>query len=312
MAEEIDEEMLEFERRFGDNRGKGGSDNPMKKVTVILAVIAGLLAIVLAYIWITNSRLVKELNREKDELTTELVSLQSDYESLNTTNNALNDSLNVEKEKVGQLIERLKKTEATNRAKMRQYEKELGTLRSIMKSYIKQIDSLNTLNVELRHEATQARKEAAQHKQKYDELVTTTEKYAATAAAGAVLKGRGISLTAINSHNQETTRSTRAVQLKTCISLIENAIAEKGDRRVYIKVFAPDGVQLAGDQQVAFTCNGEEMMASASRVVDYQGEEIEICIYFTKAADAKFTKGVYKVEVYTEQAALGSAELMMK
>ncbi len=310
MAEEIDEEMQEFERRYG--RGSDNDNNPMKKVVVVLAIVAACLALVLAWVWISNTRLVGELNREKDDLTTELISLQTDYEALSTSNTALTDSLNVEKEKVGQLIERLQKTEATNRTKIRQYEKELGTLRSIMKSYIRQIDSLNTLNIALRNEATEARKEAAQNKRKYEDLVNTTEKYAAKASAGAVLKGRGVSLTAINSSNRETDRSSRAYKLKACLSLIENAIAEKGDRTVYIKVFAPDGSQLAGEQQTPFTCNGQEMMASASRVVDYQGEEIEICVYFTRAADTRFSKGVYKVEVYTSEAALGSADLLLR
>lgn len=322
MAEELDDEMLEFEKRYGRKNESGNGDNgyyegngnegQVRKVVIILASLAAVLALVLAYVWISNMRLVKELNSEKDDLTSELIALQTDYETISTNNVALNDSLTVEKEKVDQLIERLQKTEATNRTKIRQYEKELGTLRSIMKSYIKQIDSLNTLNIALRSEATEARKEAAQSKQKYDDLVGKAEKYAAQASAGAVLKGRGVSLTAINASNRETDRSSRANKLKACLSLIENAIAEKGDRMVYIKVFAPDGSLLAGDQQTAFTCNGEEMMASASRVVDYQGEEIEVCVYFTRAADSRFQKGVYKVEVYTSETMLGSADLLLR
>ena len=311
MAEELDEEMLEFENRYG-KKNKGGNEDKMKKVVIVLAVVAGLLAIVLAWVWISNSRLVGELNQEKADLTGELIALQSDYDSLSTTNLALNDSLNVEKEKVEQLIDRLQKTNATNRAKIRQYEKELGTLRSIMKSYIKQIDSLNTLNISLRNEASAARKEAAQSKRQYDELVSTTEKYAAKVSAGAVVKGRGVTLTAINASNKETDRSSRAIKLKACLSLIENSIAERGDRLVYIIVTGPDGNILTGDQQVAFTCGDEELMASASRIVDYQGEEIEICVYFAKDAAAKFTKGVYKVDVYTDETKLGTADLLMR
>ena len=59
-------------------------------------------------------KLVKDLNLEKEDLTTELVALQNDYATLTSTNQAINDSLAVEREKVGQLIERLQKTEATN------------------------------------------------------------------------------------------------------------------------------------------------------------------------------------------------------
>ena len=311
--EDFDKEMLEFEQRY-NKKEKDEQGDKMRKLVIVLGAIALVLVVVLLVMWINNARLVKDLNSEKADLTTELVALQGEYENLNTTNQAINDSLSVEKEKVGQLIERLKKTEATNRTKMRQYEKELGTLRTIMKGYIHQIDSLNTLNVALRHEASEARKEAAESKKAYDELVTTTEVYAAKATAGAVVKARGVVLTAINSSNRETDRSSRTVKLKlkTCLSLIENSIAERGNRTIYIKVFGPEGAQLPSDQQKAFRCGDEEMMASASREVDYQGEEIEICIYFAKVDGAPFTKGVYRVEVYSTEAKLGTADLMLR
>ena len=116
----------------------------MKKVVITLSIVAAVLLGVLVFVWVSKHKLVKDLNLEKEDLTTELVALQNDYATLTSTNQAINDSLAVEREKVGQLIERLQKTEATNRSKIRQYEKELGTLRSIMKGYIVQIDSLNT------------------------------------------------------------------------------------------------------------------------------------------------------------------------
>jgi len=309
--EEFDDEMLEFEKRYG-KKAEEAQGGKMKSVVVVLSVIAGILALVLAYTLVSNLKLIDELNIDKENLTTELISLQSEYDSLSTSNLALNDSLSVEKEKVGQLIERLQKTEATNRAKMRQYEKELGTLRSIMKSYIHQIDSLNTLNTELRNEAVEARKDAAVSKRKYEELVSTTEDLKDKASVGAVVKGRGVTLAAINASAKETDRSSRTIKLKACTSLIENAIAKKGDRKVYVRIFGPDGNQMASAQQEAFVCKGESMMASSSRVVDYQGEEIDICIYFIPSEVTKFNKGVYTAELYTNEAKLGTAELLLK
>jgi len=311
--EEIDEEMLQFEKEHPakkNNGNNGGDDSDLRKVVIALSIVAAVLLIALAAIWISKSSLVKELNIDKENLTTELVALQNDYETLSTTNAAINDSLTVEKEKVEQLIERLQKTEATNRAKIRQYEKELGTLRSIMKSYIVQIDSLNTLNTNLRREASAARQEAQESRRQYEELRTTTDAYEKKASEGAIVKGRGVELTAINSSNKMTDRSSRATKLMTCLSLIENAIADRGPKTVYIRVKGPDGVLLATDSQNVFTCEGEQMIYSASREVDYQGDEVEICIYF--ANPEGFVKGVYTVDVYTAQTKIGSADLNLK
>ena len=309
--EELDEEMIQFEKDHPSKRSdNGGASKSMRTAAIALGVIAAALAVVLGVMMVKKNALVKDLNIDKQNLTNELIALHGDYEALSTTNSALNDSLNVEKVKVEQLIERLQKTEATNRAKIRQYEQELGTLRSIMKGYIRQIDSLNTLNTSLRNEATAARREAQESKRQYEDLRSTTDELSKIASAGAVVKGRGFNLVAINESNKVTDRSSRARKLRACMSLIENSIAERGWRTIYIRVKGPDDILMTDDTGKVFVCNGEQMIYSALREVDYQGEEVEICIYF--ASSENFSKGKYTVEFYTEETKLGTAEMVLK
>ena len=52
------------------------------------------------------------------------------------------------------------------------------------------------------------------------------------------------------------------------------------------------------------------MVASASRLVDYEGKEVDLSIYLNDIPG--YQKGIYTVEAYTEQAKLGSAELMLR
>ena len=285
-------------------------EDKLRKIAVALAVAAVLLGGVLAYVWTSKSKLVNELNIEKADLTMEMEELRQEYAELKTANDTLNASLEIEREKVDQLIERFQKTEATNRAQIRQYEKELGTLRSIMKHYIVQIDSLNNLNLALRQEASDARKEAAENRRQYEDLRSTTDEYARQVAEGSVVKGRGVSLHAINSSAKETDRSSRTEKLRADMYLIENAIAKKGPKRVYIRVKGPDGILLTADDRQLFTCAGEEMIYSESREVDYQGEEVEVSVYF--ASPQPFTKGVYTVDAYTTEGKIGSADLLLK
>ena len=70
-----------------------------------------------------------------------MITLQNEYATLSSDNDMINAQLDSSREEVSQLIERIKKTEATNRIMIRKYEKELGTLRSIMRNYIEQIES---------------------------------------------------------------------------------------------------------------------------------------------------------------------------
>jgi hypothetical protein len=282
----------------------------LKRVVIGLASLAVILAGVLAWIWIDRSGMIKDLNQEKEMLTVQMFELRDDYQELSTNNDSLNAQLEKEREKVEQLIDRFKKTEATNRSKMRQYEKELGTLRSIMRTYIQQIDSLNTLNIALREDAAKARTEAKQSKQRYEDLRTTTDEYAKKVEVGSVLRGRGFVLSAINSRDKDTDRSSRAAKLKTCLNLVENTIAQKGPRRIYIRVKGPDGILMTNSQQQIFTSDGEQMIYSAVREVDYQGNEIEICIFF--ASNQSYQKGVYTVDIYTEETKLGSTDLLLR
>jgi hypothetical protein len=285
-------------------------ERTLRNIVIALSVIALLLIGVLAYIWIDRSRIIGDLTVEKEQLTQQTEQLKEEYAMLTTNNDSLNVQLSKEREKVEQLIDRLKRTEATNRTKIRQYEQELGTLRSIMRGYIIQIDSLNTLNISLRKEAAAAKDEAKETRQKYEELQTTTNEYALKIQKGSMLKGRGINVVAITASNKETDRSSRTVKIKTCLYLVENNIATKGPRKIYIRVKGPDGILMTDGSQQIFNVGGEQMIYSALREVDYQGSELEVCIYF--AGSAPFVKGVYNVDVYTEEGKLGTADLLLK
>lgn len=288
-----------------DNGNKG-----LKVTVIVLAVVAVVLAAVFAYVWIDRQKMINDLTVDKQNLTNELIELQGEYAQLSSNNDSLNVQLDREREKVSQLLDRIKKTDAANRSKIRQYEKELGTLRSIMKHYIFQIDSLNTLNIALRKDAELARAEAAKSAERYQELSKTTDEYARLVEQGSEIKGRGINIVGINASNKETDRSSRIKKLRTCLSLIENSIAPKGPMRVYIRVKGPDGILMTSDQQRIFEMNGEQLVYSESREVDYQGAEVEVCIYF--ASEQGFTKGVYTVEAYASSGLLGTGDILLR
>ena len=285
-------------------------EKKLKRTMWILVVVAVALVAVLGYVWSQKSSLISELEDEKRDLTEQMESLQNDYATLSSDYDSINSQLDTSRAEVADLLERIKKTNATNRAKMRQYEKELGTLRSIMRNYIVQIDSLNTLNHKLTAEAAAARREAAASKAESAQLSQQVENLTGQVAAGSVIKARGLHIAAYNSSDKVTDRSSRTVRLLTSLSLVENDLAPKGPVRVFIRVKDPDGIILTNSNRSSFTLNGETMVASASRRVDYEGSEVDLSIYLNDIPE--YRKGVYTVEAYTEQAFLGKSELMLR
>lgn len=297
-----------MERR--ERESQLAKEKKLKRTMWILVVVAVALVAVLGYVWSQKSSLISELEDEKRDLTEQMESLQNDYATLSSDYDNINSQLDTSRAEVADLLERIKKTNATNRAKMRQYEKELGTLRSIMRNYIVQIDSLNSLNHKLTAEAAAARREAAASKAESAQLSQQVENLTGQVAAGSVIKARGLHIAAYNSSDKVTDRSSRTVRLLTSLSLVENDLAPKGPVRVFIRVKDPDGIILTNSNRSSFTFNGETMVASASRRVDYEGSEVDLSIYLNDIPE--YRKGVYTVEAYTEQAFLGKSELMLR
>ncbi len=303
---EREDPLQRLERKEAEKKSNSG----LKTVMIIMTVLAVILAGVLAYVWMSNRTLVSQLTLEKEELTEQVQALQLDYENLSSEYDVINSQLDSSREEISQLIDRLKKTQATDRNKIRQYEKELGTLRSIMRSYIVQIDSLNQLNHKLSAEAASARREAAESKKLNAALTQQVETLEGKVSAGSVLKARALRVEAFTTADKKTDRSSRVERLLVSLSLVENELAQRGPVRVYVRVTAPDGSLLSDGRGTTFTLGGNTLEATASREVDYQGAEVELGVYVNNVSS--YQKGVYSVEAYTEQSVLGTAELLLR
>jgi peptidoglycan hydrolase CwlO-like protein len=310
-------EEFDFLADSPSDKGKDNRDNKQRVILFVLVSFVVLLAGSLVYLYMRNGsiqdendRLIAEYEEEKDILTDKILALQADLDTLYSDNAAMTSKLDSSRIEVQLLIDKLSETEATNRSKMRQYEKELGTLRSIMKDYVRQIDSLNIENQKLTTAAAAARKEAADSKKKTEELTKTVANLSNKVNVGAQLKAYGITTQAYSKSDKTTDRSSRTAYLITSLTLGENDLAEKGPVMVYVRVKDPDGFLLVGETQRTFEYNGEMMSSSASREVDYQGAAVDMSIYLHDVPS--YSKGVYTVEVYSDKTLFGTTELMLR
>lgn len=303
---EKEDPIEKLERKQAEKKSNGG----LKAVMIAMIIIALALGAALYYVLTSKNKLVNELNEEKADLTEQIVALQSDYENLSSEYDAINAQLDSSREEIAQLVARVKNTEATDRAKIRQYEKELGTLRTIMRGYIAQIDSLNTLNHQLAEEAATARREAEETKQANVKLTQRVDELAGRVTAGSIIKAHNFVMYAYNNNDKVTDKANRVARFLVNLSLVENDLAPHGPVRVYVRVTDPDGNLLSDGRGTTFTFGGETLEATASREVDYQGQEVDLGIYINNIPS--FQKGIYTVNAYTTQAQLGHGELLLR
>jgi hypothetical protein len=128
--------------------------------------------------------------------------------------------------------------------------------------------------------------------------------------AYSILKAHNFVMYAYNNNDKITDKANRVARFLVNLSLVENELAERGPVRVYVRVTDPSGNLLTDGRGTTFTFNGETLDATASREVDYQGEEVDLGIYINNIGS--FMKGVYTVNAYTTQAQLGHGELLLR
>jgi len=267
--------------------------------TVILA--AALIFLVVMYFDQKNKMVEMEtvLTQEKDSLANELRLMVHGYDTLKTDNDTLMANLQREKTRIVKLLE----INATNVQLIRKYKAEIGTMREIMKGYIVQIDSLNTLNQQLVAENTGIKQQIVDVQNTNVELTKAKEELTSKVTVASVIQAKDINAVTLNKKRKETTRINNIDKLRICFTLRENPIAAPGEKEVFMRLIRPDSLVITTSPDNLFDFNGNKLVYSASRLVDYMNQDIEMCIFLDNTGD--FIVGTYSVELYLENNIIG-------
>ena len=277
----------------------------MIAATIILAL--GLLFLIIMYFSQRNrmTEMNNVLTQEKDSLANELRMMVAGYDTLKTNNDTLNANLQRERTRIVKLLE----LNASNTQLIKKYRSEISTMREIMKSYIVQIDSLNTRNKILADQNREIRQEINQVKESNTELEKVKDELTSKVEVASVIQAKDIVAVALNKKRKETTKIALLDKLRICFTLRENALASAGPKEVYMRVLRPDSLVVTGSAGNEFEYKGKNMVFSASRMVDYLKQDIEVCIYLDNTGD--FVVGNYSVELYLENNIIGRTNFML-
>lgn len=234
------------------------------------------------------------LQRDAESLVAELESLKDQ-----------NDTMMIKYQEAVVMLEQLQKEKTYNYNQLAKYKREVETLRGVMKGYLRQIDSLNTINSNLQAENVAYKKEITTAQLRADVAEEKAEELDTKVRIGAVIRASGVRMLALNSKSKEVRRIKQATRLRVDFELTANELAEPGEKSIYICITSPDGYMLASNDMILFTFEGEEMMASAMRKVDYENQSVPVSIFYDGAA---FEKGTYKVDIYIDGRHSGSQE----
>ena len=146
-------------------------------------------------------------------------------------------------------------------------------------------------------------------------LIQRQENMEQIIATGQVLQTAGISATAIRLKSSgkqvDTDRASRTEMIKTCFTLIENRIAKKGIKNLYLKIVAPNGQVLqAPDGGGQADLGGEMQNFSIQRDIDYNNQEMDVCVFYSMQGEAE--KGDYKIFLYDGSTQIATTDLGLK
>ena len=299
----------EFEEDYTPRPDSGKSIRGYRIVIIILSVI--LVAISALYFGIHRQQMLDNelLRADRDSIQNDLGRLMEDYDNLHVANDSISASLDIERGRADSLMNQLRKERRWSLAKIKQYEKEVGTLRTVMRGYLHQIDSLNSLNQKLITENISYRKEISSATLRAEMAEEKAAELDNKVRAGAVIKARGIRLTGLNARNKEVSRIRNAERVRVDFVLTANELTTPGNKAVYMRLTSPDGYVLTTEAMPTFEYEGERLSYSAMREVDYQNQDLEVGIYFDSSG---FAAGTYLVQLSCDGYMIGSAEIAMR
>jgi len=288
------------------------TEKQLKGYKVIVIVLAVVLAALTFFYFsqvgtLRDSRAI--LTEQRDTLMNQLSTMIVDFDELQTENDTINANLLVERHRADSLMTRMQQERNWSATRVRELQRELGSLRLVMQGYVRQIDSLNTLATRLANENVEIRREVNTERLRADMAEERVEELDVQVRRGAVILARGIRLLALNNNDREMSRASRSTRLRTDFTLSANELATPGSRDIYVRIVGPDGYVLADAAGSTFEAEGERMSYSAMRTVDYQNADLPVSVYYNGGG---IVSGTYSVTVYLDGQSIGNSEIVLR
>lgn len=287
-------------------------DKKDKTLIVIIVCLAVILIALFVFFMIErneNKAHIAAIHQEKEMLEQELTELSHNYDDLKTNNDTLNAKLLGEQEKIANLLDQMKEFRDNSYAEINRYKREIGTLKDVLRSYVVQIDSLNQLNQRLAQENSEVRKQMSWVRERNEKLETQQKDMKEVIARASALRTENFVVYPVNKKDKETNWK-KCFNLKAEFVITKNITTERGQRTIYLRLKRPDDKVIAFSDKSFFKYENVSLTYSAKREITYEGERLEMAIYWPN--DGSLIKGKYIAELFCDNEIIGTTEFFLK
>ena len=277
-------------------------------LVVILAIAVYLLLDTRKNLTLVSADLAEKtefFRMEKDSLEGELRNIYFSYDTLETSNLELQVEMKQQQEKIDKLIS----VQAEDAYKIKMYRREMETLRTVLRSYIVQIDSLNLQNQELMAENKQLKNTERRLATEKEQLEQDNIQLEEIKDLASTLQVSEIKLVLLNKRDKETKKIRTMVKARVDFVLRANQVTPAGEKHITLRIIRPDMVVLGSPELEMMEFDGEQIPVSASRIVNYENEDLTVSVFWTN--DGEIVPGEHTVELHAEGKMIGSSSFVL-
>lgn len=258
----------------------------------------------------------QEVIVERDNVKNDLLRLQEEYSKLESSDKLVQAELEAKRAEIAELIVQAEKHkgDAYIISKLR---KETETLRSIMKHFVVQIDSLNTYNKVIIAEKDKVTADLTAEKGVTTQLTKDKDALQSTVNLGSILKAenptvKGVKFKSGGKKEVETTKASRVERIKVSFVIGENKIAKKGVKPVYVRIMSPDGKEVtkSADEGNIVKFNGSKGYYAAKQDINYTNEDVAVDVFCPSPSG--FIPGKYLIDIICDDVIVGQTSIMLK
>lgn len=241
---------------------------------------------------------------EQLALSNEFTQIQAEFnqfedQAVYLKNDSLVQQYNAAINRVNSLMSDLNKERRSNKAnreRIAQLEKEIETLRGIVRHYLEEIQRLGAENQALQQEIDAAKQQNQQLTEQVTQTTASNKQLTQTVERARKLNITGLSLRAYNKKGKPEKNVTKARQLGVSFTVSPNNTAAPGRKEFYVRITSPEGSVLGGGG--TFSADGATLAYTARRAADYDNGELPMTVYWD--VNTTLTPGDYIVEVFCD------------
>ena len=294
--------------------GKSISTGGIVGIVIAFVVVAGI-AVFYMLSWQKSQQNIEEMTQlfeiEKEEMENEYsgFAVQYDEMKVHISNDSLIRQLDKEKQRTQQLLEELRQTKATNAAEITRLKKELTTVRTVMRTYVRQIDSLDQINKQLAKENTRVRQQYQEQTKVVEKLTVEKEKAEEKVALASQLDAAAITVTPHNKRGKEEHKVKNVTQFVVNFTIVKNITVQTGEKTVYLRITKPDGEPLVKDAGNTFKYENVNLEYSAKKYIEYTGEQQEVTMYWD--VEEYLSAGTYNAYLFVDGVMIGEQSVTL-